>query len=199
MKDFRTTPYIQLLSKGAATKEEFQNALSDFAHQIYNFCSKEENIRFIYFSLNYIRAQLIHIEEIKETTGGRLSANGGITFVEAATEWIKKQDSPNPQENGERTKDSQPPIVWTGKVVHLMEFIYGSDTLKNFNDGKATIKEVSAYFSKMLGIEIKDPSGCYVNMRERVQESRTTYIDSMRDALLERMDKDDERLYRRKK
>ena len=51
----------------------------------------------------------------------------------------------------------------------------------------------------MLGIEIKDPSGCYVNMRERVQESRTTYIDSMRDALLERMDKDDEKLYRRKK
>ena len=36
-------------------------------------------------------------------------------------------------------------------------------------------------------------------MRERVQESRTTYIDSMRDALLERMDKDDEKLYRRKK
>lgn len=91
MKDFRTTPYIQLLSKGAATKEEFQNALSDFAHQIYNFCSKEENIRFIYFSLNYIRAQLIHIEEIKETTGGRLSANGGITFVEAAIEWIKNK------------------------------------------------------------------------------------------------------------
>ena len=66
-----------------------------------------------------------------------------------------------------------------------MEFIYGSDTLKNFNDGKVTIKEVAAHFGKMLGIEIKDPSGCYVNMRERVQESRTTYIDSMRDALLE--------------
>ena len=124
---------------------------------------------------------------------------GSLSNTYAAIEWIKKQDSPNPQENGERTKDSQPPIVWTGKVVHLMEFIYGSDTLKNFNDGKATIKEVSSYFSKMLGIEIKDPSGCYVNMRERVQESRTTYIDSMRDALLERMDKDDERLYRRKK
>lgn len=93
MKDFRTTPYIQLLSKGAATKEEFQNALSDFTHQIYNFCSKEGNIRFIYFSLNYIRVQLIHIEEIKEATGGRLSANGGIIFVEAAIEWIKQGSS----------------------------------------------------------------------------------------------------------
>lgn len=70
---------------------------------------------------------------------------------------------------------------------------------ENFNNGQVTIKEISAYFGKMLGIEIKDPSGCYVNMRERVQESRTTYIDSMRDALLERMEKDDEKLYRRKK
>lgn len=198
MKDFNTTPYIQLLSKGEATKEEFQKALSDFTHRIYEFCSKEEDIRFIYFSLNYIRTQLILIEEIKETTGGRLSTNGGITFVESAIEWIKIQDNPIPQENGGRAKDMPPPIIWTGKIVHLMEFIYGSDTLKNFNDGKATIKEVSAHFSKMLGIEIKDPSGCYVSMRERVQESRTTYIDSMKDALLERMDKDDEKLYRRK-
>lgn len=99
----------------------------------------------------------------------------------------------------EASEEVTTPVVWTGKIIHLMEFIYGSDTLKNFNDGKATIKEVSAYFSKVLGIEIKDPSGCYVSMRERVQESRTSYIDSMKDALLERMDKDDEKAYRRKK
>lgn len=86
------------------------------------------------------------------------------------------------------------------RTLEAISVLTESDALlKNFNDGKVTIKEVAAHFGKMLGIEIKDPSGCYVNMRERVQESRTTYIDSMRDALLERMDKDDEKLYRRKK
>ncbi|MFR8963221.1 MAG: RteC domain-containing protein [Bacteroides uniformis] len=142
---------------------------------------------------------LIHIEEIRVRTGGKLSAGGGIAFVDAALEWIKKYGNSILQENDEMKENETTPVVWTGKVIHLMEFIYGSDTLKNFNDGKVTIKEVAAHFGKMLGIEIKDPSGCYVSMRERVQESRTTYIDSMRDALLERMDKDDEKLYRRKK
>lgn len=199
MEEFKTTLYIQLLSKGEATKEEFQEALSDFTHRVYDFCKEEKDIGFIYFSLNYLRTMLIYMEEIRVTTGGKLSAGGGITFVDAALEWIKKYGNSILQENDEMRENETTPVVWTGKVIHLMEFIYGSDTLKNFNDGKVTIKEVAAHFGKMLGIEIKDPSGCYVNMRERVQESRTTYIDSMRDALLERMDKDDEKLYRRKK
>lgn len=199
MEEFKTALYIQLLSKGEATEEQFQEALSDFTHRVYDFCKKEKDMRFIYFSLNYIRTMLIHIEEIRVATGGKLSASGGISFVDAAIEWIKKHGNSIPQDCDEETEDETQPVVWTGKVIHLMEFIYGSDTLKNFNDGKATIKEISAHFGKMLGIEIKDPSGCYVNMRERVQESRTTYIDSMRDALLERMEKDDEKMYRRKK
>lgn len=199
MEEFKTTLYIQLLSKGEATEEEFQEALSDFTHRIYDFCKKEKDIRFIYFSLNYIRTLLIHIEEIRVATGGKLSAGGGIAFVDAAIEWIKNAVIGIPQGRGEVREDETTPVVWTGKVIHLVEFIYGSDTLKNFNDGQITIKEVSAHFGKMLGIEIKDPSGCYVSMRERVQESRTTYIDSMRDALLERMEKDDEKMYRRKK
>lgn len=203
MEEFKTTPYIQLLSEGNAAKEDFEKALSDFTHRIYEFCMKEKDRVFIYFSLHCIRTQLIQIEEMRTETGGKLSASGGIAFVDAAIEWTKgmpRGNEESTQGNGGETEDDAPPqIVWTGKVIHLMEFIYGSDTLKNFNDGKVTIKEVAAHFGKMLGIEIKDPSGCYVNMRERVQESRTTYIDSMRDALLERMDKDDEKLYRRKK
>lgn len=207
MEEFKTTLYIQLLSKGEATKEELQEALGDFTNRIYDFCKDEKDKRFIYFSLNYIRTLLIHIEETKVADGGSLSASGGIAFVDAAIEWIKKEenrmeqenDEENKEENKEENEEEMTPIVWTGKIIHLMEFIYGSDTLKNFNDGQATIKEISAHFGKMLGIEIKDPSGCYVNMRERVQESRTTYIDSMKDALLERMEKDDEKIYRRKK
>lgn len=77
MEEFKTTLYIQLLSKGEATKEEFQEALSKFTHRVYDFCKKEKDIGFIYFSLNYLRTMLIHIEKIRVTTGGKLSAGGG--------------------------------------------------------------------------------------------------------------------------
>lgn len=212
MEDFRTTLYIQLLTKGEATREEIEVALSDFTRRIYEFCINRNDTGFVYFSLNTIRMLLIHLEETRATTNNRLSANGGIAFIDAAIEWVVKQEDARKygtsQVNNETNtkeitlsneEDVTTEVFWTGKIIHLMEFIYGADTLKNFNNGQVTIKEVSAYFSKVLGIEIKDPSGCYVNMRERIKESRTSCIDSMRDALLERMEKDDEKAYRRKK
>lgn len=212
IEDFRTTLYIQLLSKEEATKEEIEMALSDFTRRIYEFCVNSDDAGFVYFSLNTIRMLLIHLEETRVATSNRLSANSGIAFVDAAIEWVMKQEearkygipqvyeTANCREITEQNEEEEmTQIIWTGKIIHLMEFIYGADTLDNFNNGQVTIKEVSAYFSKVLGIEIKDPSGCYVNMRERIKESRTCYIDSMRNALLERMEKDDEKAYRRKK
>lgn len=201
MKNFKETNYIQLLyKKEEINTTELETAFYDFTQEVYQFCMKEQNLNFKYFSLQYVRAFLTTLQKSNQKNNSILHINGAMSFVEAAIEWVLKQERETSQlENEESINKIPPPIVWTGKVIHLMEFIYGSDTLKNFNDGKVTIKEVSAYFGKMLGIEIKDPSGCYVNMRERVQESRTTYIDSMRDALLERMEKDDEKLYRRKK
>ena len=89
MEEFKTALYTQLLSQRDATEEQFQEALSDFTHRVYDFCKKEKDMRFIYFSLNYIRTMLIHIEEIRVATGGKLSASGGISFVDAAIEWIK--------------------------------------------------------------------------------------------------------------
>lgn len=211
MEDFRTTLYIQLLSKGEATREEIEVALSDFTRRIYEFCINKNDAGVVYFSLNTIRMLLIHLEETRVAMNNRLSANGGIAFIDAAIEWVVQQEDARKYgtsqvSNETNTKeitlsneeDVTTEVFWTGKIIHLMEFIYGADTLKNFNNGQVTIKEVSAYFSKVLGIEIKDPSGCYVSMRERIKESRTSYIDSMRDALLERMEKDDEKAYRRK-
>lgn len=212
IEDFRKSLYIRLLSKGKATGEEVEEALSDFTSRIYEFCMNGSDIGFVYFSLNTIRMLLIHLEETRAGTDNRLSATGGIAFVDAAIDWVMKQENARkyvaPQINEaancrevteQNEEEEMTQVIWTGKIIHLMEFIYGSDTLKNFNNGKVTIKQVSAYFSKVLGVEIKDPSGCYVSMRERIKESRTSYIDSMRDALLDRMEKDDERLYRRKK
>lgn len=47
MEEFKTTPYIRLLSQGDATSEELEEALGDFTHRIYEFCMKEKNVTFI--------------------------------------------------------------------------------------------------------------------------------------------------------
>ena len=202
MKDFKNTSYIQLLyDENEISILKAETAFYEFTNEVYEYCIKERNIDLKYFTLQYLKNFLIafHAKRCKEKYISHTT--GAINFIEAAIEWIVKEDKETFHSNEKEYEEVDVPkqIVWTGKIIHLMEFIYGSDTLKNFNDGQVTIKEVSTYFSKMLGIEIKDPSGCYVSMRERIKESRTSYIDSMRDALLERMEKDDEKAYRRKK
>ena len=103
MEEFKTTPYIRLLSQGDATSEELEEALGDFTHRIYEFCMKEKNVTFIYFSLHHLRTLLIHIEDRRTETGGKLSANGGIAFVDAAIEWAKG----GTQGNAEGTEEEE--------------------------------------------------------------------------------------------
>lgn len=200
MKDFKSTRYIQLLyNDEEINTNDLEIAFDDFILEVYKFCDNEPNIRLQYFTLQYLKTFLGIFETHKQNEKIQKFIKGTISFIEAVIEWINKPDINMSQDSNIHTKNIAMPIIWTGKVIHLVEFIYGADTLKNFNNGQATIKQVAAYFSKVLGIEIKDPSGCYVSMRERIKESRTSYIDSMREALLERMEKDDEKTYRRKK
>lgn len=202
MKDFKETSYIQLLyNENELSIPKAEIAFYEFTNEIYEYCIKEPNTDLKYFTLQYLKSFLITFHFKKRKEKHILHTTGALNFIEAAIEWIVKEDKEMSYSNEKEYEVINVPkqIVWTGKIIHLMEFIYGADSLKNFNNGQVTIKEISAYFSKVLGIEIKDPSGCYVSMRERIKESRTSYIDSMREALLERMEKDDEKTYRRKK
>ena len=97
MEEFKTTPYIRLLSQGDATSEELEEALGDFTHRIYEFCMKEKNVTFIYFSLHHLRTLLIHIEDRRTETCGLISDNGAIAFVYAAIGWAQAGTKRNGQ------------------------------------------------------------------------------------------------------
>lgn len=187
---------MQFLRNLDIPEEDFESAFLEFTQKVYDFCAQENNKRVIYFTLHYLRGLLLNLAG-KEQIENCPLINSGIHFLDAALEWVGRneyQTIPNTD-----TENTIPKVVWTGKIVHFVEWIYGPHALKHFNNGDITAKDLINHLSHALNIEVKDPSGCYVNMRERVQESRTTYIDSMREALLKRMEKDDEKAYRRKR
>lgn len=195
MESFKNTRYFQLLhNEEEVSSEELEVAFQDFTQEIYHFCLNERDKNLLFFTLQYARAFLITLQATRESNS-LLPTKGAIAFIEAALAWINTATTPVVVKN----KTPQRKIVWTDTIIHFVEWIYGSDSLKSFNDGNITMKELVEYFGNMLGIEVKDPSGCYVDMRDRVGESRTTYIDDMREALLARMEKDDEKKYRRNK
>lgn len=194
MESFKNTRYFQLLhNEEEISSEELEVAFQDFTHEVYQFCLSEQDKNLLYFTLQCTRTFLITLQAYRDSNS-TLPTKGAIAFIEAALAWINTETYVTP---ALKKKNCKSKIVWTGKLIHFMEWIYGPDSLQNFNNGNVDLIEVAEHLSDALGIEVKEPGGYYVAMRRRVDESRTTYLDSMREALLKRMEKDDEKKSRR--
>lgn len=90
-------------------------------------------------------------------------------------------------------------IRWTDDIIHLIEILYACHELKLFNNGEITLKQVVEYVCGVLGVDVKNASSYYARMRRRKGDDRTYFIDRLREALLRKMDTDDEKQYRRNK
>lgn len=78
-------------------------------------------------------------------------------------------------------------IYWTGKVVDLVELLYALDTCNCINNGEIGVKELSDRLSKVFGVEIKNCYNVYMNMKHRKDESRTYFLDELKEKLNRRM------------
>lgn len=194
MENFKNTRYFQLLHNGEqVSSEELEEAFQDFTQEVYQFCLNEQDKNLLYFTLQYTRTFLITLQAYRDSNTA-LPTKGAIVFIEAALAWINTEIDVTPIP---KKKNTTSKVVWTGKLIHFIEWIYGPDSLQNFNNGNVDLIEVVEHLSNALGIEVKEPGGYYVAMRRRIDESRTTYLDSIREALLKRMEKDDEKKSRR--
>ena len=106
-----------------------------------------------------------------------------------------------------RTDDCAPGLLsvkggfkWTGTLVELVELVYGLQEMGCINDGETAISELTVYFGRLLGLEVKD-SHCYnaySDMKRRKSESRTYFLDKLRERLNLRMQRDDEKEMQRR-
>lgn len=194
IESLKKTEHINLLIRNSCPSELLKESFPVFIQEVYKLCLSPTDRNDLYFTLQYTRQYLLALQKTTEKKKEQDSfLIETIAFLETSIDWLFS----SPNIDIVQTHNT-PPIVWTGKVINFMEWIYGPDSLKHFNDGNVTIKELAEYLGNALGIEIKDPSGCYVDMRDRIGESRTTYLDSMKKALTSRMERDDEKKYKRK-
>ena len=76
---------------------------------------------------------------------------------------------------------------WTGKATDLVELLYALDTCDCINDGEIGVEELADAFSEIFGIEIKNCYNVYMNMKRRKHDSRTYFLDELREKLNKRM------------
>ena len=82
-------------------------------------------------------------------------------------------------------------LRWTGKATDLVELLYALDTCDCINDGEIGIEELADAFSRIFGVEIKNCYNVYMNMKRRKDDSRTYFLDELREKLNRRMKESD--------
>ncbi|WP_080889529.1 RteC domain-containing protein [Prevotella intermedia] len=76
---------------------------------------------------------------------------------------------------------------WTGKATDLVELLYALDTCDCINNGKIGVEELADALSNIFGVEIKNCYNVYMNMKRRKDDSRTYFLDGLREKLNKRM------------
>ena len=84
-------------------------------------------------------------------------------------------------------------LEWTGAVVALVELGYALVSVGCINNGKITLKELFLVLSEVFDIEVKKFTRTFIDVKNRVKGDRTSFLDALKHALIERIKKADEK------
>jgi hypothetical protein len=94
-------------------------------------------------------------------------------------------------------KKEQSPLKWTGSIIEWVELIYALYLVKRINGGKISLKNLFRQMGEMFDFEVKEFASYFMSIKNRTDERRTKFTDSMGDALLERMTEADRKTSRK--
>lgn len=203
MDIFHLYPYLLLLEQGNCNTEKLNEASDNFIRHICRLYEACGDYQHVFLHLQYTKFRLTILRERYLNNGLSHLVHychvvGAIMYIEDTMERLEKGW------RGTRNAESPPsgctpPVLWTDDAIHLVELLYACHELKLFNGGEATLKQVVEYVCGVLGVDVKNASSYYARMRRRKGNDRTYFIDRLREALLRKMDTDDEKQYLRNK
>ncbi|MGJ1267850.1 tetracycline regulation of excision, RteC [Pedobacter chinensis] len=93
--------------------------------------------------------------------------------------------------NKNKASNNNYPLKWTGSKTALTELIYALYAQGAFDNGNADIKVIAKTFELAFNISLGDFYHTYLELKSR-KMNRTKFLDSLRDALLKKMDEQEE-------
>lgn len=171
---------------------DIRAAYDEFSQTIFRSYVEAGNPYRLLFALIYAEVEL---QSLHDTLSDR--KDSAASYLKKALALVRRMlenlQAQVPPLSAISLDNSPSSFRWTGSLVELIEVIYALDEMGCINDGQNDIKELTAFFGSQLGLEIKD-SHCYnayTDMKRRKSESRTYFLDKMRERLNLRMQRDD--------
>ena len=172
---------------------DIRAAYDEFSRTIFRSYVEAGDPYRLLFALIYAEVEL---QSLHDTFPDR--KNGQAAYLKKALALVRRmlenlQAQVPPLSAAQKSDNQPPPFRWTGTLIELVELIYGLQEIGCINDGEASINELTGYLGKLLGVEIKDILcyNTYANIKHRKNESRTYFLDKMRERLNLRMQRDD--------
>lgn len=91
-----------------------------------------------------------------------------------------------------RKESGKSPLSWTGNKTALTELIYSLYAQGIFNNGNADIKLIAKTFESTFNVDLGDFYHTFMELKAR-KINRTKFLDSLCEALIKKMDEQDER------
>lgn len=181
--------FFRLVNDGADGRTITASVYNEFIKEVCAVCCAPPSERHhLVFTLAYIETELGSLHEVESSHANHIRK--ALSFVRRMLKYVQTQVPPL---STQKSDIPIPSFRWTGTLIELVELIYGLQEIGCINDGETPINELTGYFGKLLGIEIKDILcyNTYANMKHRKNESRTYFLDKMRERLNLRMQRDD--------
>ena len=177
-----------------------ETAYGDFVKTVISLCYDLTDHSSVVIALAYTENELQHHHTLQSATTGchkSLYVRKALSFVRKMQRHLAashtqvpplSHPSHTPKEATATTSDLQ----WTGNAIDLVEQIYGINEMGCINNGNMPLKQLAPLLYKIFGVESKDCYRFYIDMKRRKNESRTYFLDKMRENLNEKMLRDEE-------
>lgn len=180
MKQLIETETFELL-----LSDNSKTATDNLIKEIIRLGENEANLASLYRTLHYTR---FHLESMTETSGIPTEMGKNVSellfVIDTELELVKmRMQGLLPALPVKPAKK----LCWTGKATDLVELLYALDTCDCINDGEIGVEELADVLSEIFGVEIKNCYNVYMNMKRRKDDSRTYFLDELREKLNKRM------------
>lgn len=111
-----------------------------------------------------------------------------LAYLNKAIDALRGKSAPQEKTNGQPVKT----LAWTESKSALIELIYAFKARGSFNNGKATLKEITDYLQLVFHVEITNPSRDFQDILSR-KRSYTVYLDALKESYLKYIDAIDDK------
>ena len=180
MKRLIENQAFEIIASKEISSEELKQSTEWLIQQILHTSITERDSASLFRILRYTRFRL---QEVYLMDGKGKNVSELLCVIDTELKLLKmRMQGILPTLQSKPTK-----IHWTGKATDLVELLYAFDTCNCINDGEIGVEELADIFSEIFGVEIKNCYNVYMNMKHRKDDSRTYFLDELREKLNRRM------------